>query len=121
MSGPNPEVRRRVVAPRYGGALPDGAWRRWQGLANATSCADVCRLQLGIDDGGAIVVARHLTYGCPPAIAAAEWLCELLEGRPVRLAQQLRVADVMAGLGLTVDEDHAAQLVLDALGAALAG
>jgi NifU-like protein involved in Fe-S cluster formation len=121
MSGPNPEVRRRVIAPRFGGALPTGSWRRLQGLANAVACADVCRLQLGIDDGGAIVVARHLTYGCPPAIAAAEWLCELLEGRPLRLAQQLRPEDVMAGLCLVAAEDHAAQLVLDALGAALAG
>ncbi len=119
MSAPNPEVRNRVVAPRFGGSLPGVHANRWRGMAQATVCADVTRLELGSNDAGTIVAARHLTYGCPPAIAAAEWLCEYLEGKDLTTVRELTYDEVTSALGLSPEQDHASQTVVDALRNAL--
>jgi NifU-like protein involved in Fe-S cluster formation len=119
MSAPNPEVRKRVVAPRFGGRLPGAYAIRWQGMGQADVCADVTKLELGCDEAGTIVAARHLTYGCPPAIAAAEWLCERLEGSDLNTARNLTVNAVSFALGLPASDDHASQTVIDALRDAL--
>lgn len=119
MSAPNPRIRQRVIDTRYGGHLPGPPSVRHHGLAQADVCADVTRLALGCNDKGVIVAARHLTYGCPPAIAAAEWLCERLEGQTLAAARSLTTADVTAALDLTSEQGHAAQTVIDALAYAL--
>lgn len=120
MSRPNPSVQKRVRNPQFGGALPDDVAHHLKGLATAKGCGDVCTLKLGLDESTSqILAARHSTYGCPPAIAAAEWLCEFLEGRQRRLAEQLRIEDVHAGLDLEPEFVHAALLVVDALEDAL--
>ncbi len=119
MSQPDPRIRSRVVAPRFGGRLASDFAICYRGMAQATVCADVTRLELGCSDQGAIIAARHLTYGCPPAIAAAEWLCQRLEGETLAVARNLSVADVTAGLGLVGVQEHAAQTVIAALASAL--
>jgi NifU-like protein involved in Fe-S cluster formation len=119
MSAPNPEVRKRVVAPRFGGRLPGTYAIRWQGMAQADVCADVTRLEIGSNEAGTIVAVRHLTYGCPPAIAAAEWLCERLEGTDLTTVRSLTVTDVTNALGLAPSDQHASQTVISALQNAL--
>jgi len=90
-------------------------------MAQADVCADVTKLELGCNEEGKILAARHLTYGCPPAIAAAEWLCEQLEGTTLAATRALSTADVTNALGLTPDQHHASQTVIDALKDALKG
>lgn len=119
MSAPDPRIRRRVVAPRFGGRLSDTYPTHFGGMAQADVCADVTRLELGCSEAGAVLAARHLTYGCPPAIAAAEWLCERLEGENLPSARDLTAADVTAALGFTGDQEHAAHTVIAALASAL--
>jgi nitrogen fixation NifU-like protein len=83
------------------------------------ACGDVLRLTLKAS-GGRITQARFKAKGCVAAIACGSALTELVVGRTRSEAENLRREDVIAAVGgLPQASAHAAQLALDALGAAL--
>ena len=83
------------------------------------ACGDVLRLTLKISDNR-ITEAAFKAKGCVPAIACGSALTELLAGKTLSEAQKLRREDVSAAVGgLPQASNHAAQLALDALAAAL--
>jgi nitrogen fixation NifU-like protein len=83
------------------------------------ACGDVLRLTLKVDSGQ-IVQAKFKAKGCVAAIACGSAFTELLVGKSLKEAQSLRREDVIAAVGgLPQASTHAAQLVLDALDAAL--
>jgi nitrogen fixation NifU-like protein len=84
------------------------------------ACGDVLRLMLKTS-AGRIVEAKFKAKGCVAAIACGSAITELLVGKTLSEAQSLRREDVIAAVGgLPQASTHAAQLVLDALVAALA-
>ncbi len=84
------------------------------------SCGDLARFHLRVLDGR-VVEARFQTYGCGPSIAASSLATELVQGRTVEELAGLTPAAVEAALGgLPDDRRHAADLVVDALRAAVA-
>jgi nitrogen fixation NifU-like protein len=102
--------------PRNAGELPD---------ADATAeienpaCGDVLRLSLKTS-AGRIAEARFKAKGCVAAIACGSALTELVVGKTLHEAGDLRRADVIAAVGgLPPASTHSAQLALDALSAAL--
>jgi nitrogen fixation protein NifU and related proteins len=104
--------------PRNGGELP-GATA--SGRAYNEGCGDEVQLAVRLE-GGAIVEARFLAQGCVASIACASRLTELVQGRTPQEALRLDRAALAAALdGLPPTSQHAAQLALDALRAALAG
>jgi nitrogen fixation NifU-like protein len=83
------------------------------------ACGDVLRLTLKAA-AGRITKARFKAKGCVAAIACGSALTELVAGKTLSEAQELRREDVITAVGgLPQASTHAAQLALDALSAAL--
>jgi nitrogen fixation NifU-like protein len=83
------------------------------------ACGDVLRLTLKVSRGQ-ITNARFKAKGCVASIACSSALTELIVGRALSQALELRREDVIAAVGgLPQASTHAAQLGLDALSAAL--
>ena len=99
------------------GPSPDGAH---SGSAGGSACGDLVRISLQVRDGS-VALATFDAEGCAALTACAAAACEAVEGEPVLGAAALG-ADEIAGLvgGLSPQGRHAADLVGDALGRALA-
>jgi nitrogen fixation protein NifU and related proteins len=83
------------------------------------ACGDVLRLTLKAS-AGRITQAQFKAKGCVAAIACGSALTELVMGKLLREARNLRREDIMAAVGgLPRGSTHAAQLALDALSLAL--
>jgi len=83
------------------------------------ACGDILRLSLkiGVDR---IDLVRFKAKGCVAAIACGSALTELVSGKTLKEARDLRREDVRTAVGgLPQASAHAAQLALDALSAAL--
>jgi NifU-like protein involved in Fe-S cluster formation len=112
----SPQVLDHFQNPRNAGEIAD---------ADATAeienpaCGDVLRLTLKVNDGR-IIRAKFKAKGCVAAIASASALTELLVGKTLADAKNLRRADLSQAVGgLPQASTHAAQLAVDALAAAL--
>lgn len=82
-------------------------------------CGDVLRLTLKAS-AGRITEARFKAKGCVPAIACGSALTELITGKTLSEARNLRREEITAAVGgVPQASTHAAQLALDALSAAL--
>ncbi|MDQ3572759.1 MAG: tRNA 2-thiouridine(34) synthase MnmA [Actinomycetota bacterium] len=114
----NRELFEEYVADRSRrGAEPAGAV---SGSAGGSACGDLVRISLLVLDGG-VDSATFEADGCAALAACAAAICEEVEGEPVLAAAALsanRVADLVGGL--SPQGRHAADLVGDALGRALA-
>lgn len=109
-------VQDRVANARFRGDLERETVR-----AEATNpvCGDVVVIAMEVRDGR-IVAARWKAHGCPPTLAAADVLVELVEGRTVVAAQAIAKADLLGRLpGLPATSGHAADVALEALHKAL--
>jgi nitrogen fixation NifU-like protein len=83
------------------------------------ACGDVLRLTLKVSEGR-ITQAQFKAKGCVAAIACGSALTELVEGKTLNEAKNLRREDIGAAVGgLPQASTHAAQLAVDALSAAL--
>ena len=72
-------------------------------------------------ENGIIAEARFRTFNCISAIAAADWVCEQLQGLPLERAPDLSVDAIDSALdGLPSTRLFCAHLVADAIRAALA-
>jgi NifU-like protein involved in Fe-S cluster formation len=113
----NPKILEHLDNPRNVGAMAEATA---QGAATNPVCGDLLHLYLKVVDGR-VAAASFLVEGCPPSIAAASVLTEMLLGRTVAEAQQFKPKDVSAALeGLPRNKEHCAVLAIDALRAALA-
>lgn len=61
------------------------------------------RLSGRVEDG-AVKGLRFRAYGCPHFIAACEWLCRDLDGKPVDALGAWQPAQIMQTLGLPVEK-----------------
>jgi len=86
-----------------------------RGVAGAPGCGPYLVLGLRVE-GGVVRQARFQTYGCPAAMACAEVVCAMSEGRPLALLQQLTAADVdrLVG-GVPEGKEHCPELAAQAL------
>jgi nitrogen fixation protein NifU and related proteins len=83
------------------------------------ACGDRTRLSLRVD-GGRIVAARFRTEGCPAAIAASSITTELILGKTLSEAAELRDTDVAEALGgLPRNKLHCSVLAEDVIRAAI--
>ena len=112
----SPQVLDHFQHPRNGGVVanPDASAQ----IENP-ACGDVLKLTLKIT-GGRIEEIRFMAQGCVPTIACASLLTELLRGRTIAEARQLRREELVRTLGgLPKASYHASHLATDALNAAL--
>ncbi len=63
------------------------------------------RLRLnGRAENGRILALSFRAYGCPHVVAACEWLCRSLEGKPVSALEAWEPTQIMQTLGLPVEK-----------------
>ncbi|HYM08727.1 MAG TPA: iron-sulfur cluster assembly scaffold protein [Terriglobales bacterium] len=112
----SPQVLDHFQNPRHPGevANPDASAQ----IENP-ACGDVLKLTLRVADGR-IAEIRFLAQGCVPAMACASLLTELVQGRTVLEARQLRREELLRALGgLPQASTHASHLAMDTLAALL--
>jgi nitrogen fixation NifU-like protein len=91
----NPTVMDHFLNPRNTGEIEEATHKA---TVRNPACGDVLKLTLRIEDG-IVREARAKTFGCAAAIASSSALTELLKGRRVEEAKELRNTDVVAHLG----------------------
>jgi tRNA-specific 2-thiouridylase len=91
----------------------------FHGAAGNAACGDAVRIGIRIE-GGRIAAARHRTFACPHATAAAELACRLAEGRDLLDAARVGRRDLDDGIAPPEAARVCTALAVDALHAALA-
>lgn len=88
------------------------------GLVGAPACGDVMKLQIKVKDG-VIEDAKFKTFGCGSAIASSSLLTELVKGRSVEDARQIKNTEIAKELALPPVKIHCSVLAEDAIKAAI--
>jgi nitrogen fixation NifU-like protein len=106
------QIAEHIANPRNVGELDDPS-----GIGDVTNevCLDRIRLTLRVE-GGKVVDAKIRASGCPPTLAAASVLTELIIGRSLEEVKRVDRKDVVDALGhLPPAKMHCAVLASDAL------
>jgi nitrogen fixation NifU-like protein len=112
----SPQVLDHFQHPRNAGEVvnPDSSVQ-----IDNPACGDVLKLTLRVIDQR-IQEIRFLAKGCVPAMACASLLTELVQGRTIAEALQLRREELVRAIGgLPKASFHASHLAMDALKAAI--
>ena len=106
--------------PRNVGTLDPNDSNVGTGLVGAPECGDVMRLQLKINpETGVIEDAKFKTFGCGSAIASSSLATEMIKGRTVDEAYQLKNTEIVKELNLPPVKIHCSVLAEDAIKAAI--
>jgi len=89
------------------------------GIVGAPECGDVMKLQLKINDSGVIEDARFKTFGCGSAIASSSYVTELVKGKTVDDALEIKNDQIVEELSLPPVKIHCSVLAEDAIKAAI--
>ncbi|NOZ81638.1 MAG: iron-sulfur cluster assembly scaffold protein [Candidatus Micrarchaeota archaeon] len=98
--------------PRNQGKMenPDGT-----GVAGNPLCGDVMKFYIKVRNG-TIVEAKWETFGCAAAIATSSALSEMVKGKTLEEALEIKREDVSSFLGgLPPIKEHCSNLAVDAL------
>jgi nitrogen fixation NifU-like protein len=85
------------------------------GMTGAPACGDVMRLQLKLDDNDRIEDVMFKTYGCGSAIASSTMFVEMLKGKTMEEARQIKDKDIAAALDLPPIKIHCSVLAEDSI------
>jgi nitrogen fixation NifU-like protein len=105
--------------PRNVGSFEKGESGVGTGIVGAPECGDVMKLQLKISSTGVIEDARFKTFGCGSAIASSSYVTELVKGKTVDDAMQIKNSDIVEELNLPPVKIHCSVLAEDAIKAAI--
>ena len=107
--------------PRNVGTLDINDATVGTGLVGAPECGDVMRLQLKINpETGIIEDAKFKTFGCGSAIASSSYATELIKGKSVEEAENIKNTQIVTDLNLPPVKIHCSVLAEDAIKAAIA-
>ena len=84
------------------------------GMTGAPSCGDVMRLQLKLN-GDTIEDVKFKTYGCGSAIASSTMFVEMLKGKTVEEAKQIKDKDIAKALDLPPIKLHCSVLAEESI------
>ena len=84
------------------------------GMVGAPACGDVMRLQLKLD-GDLIKDVKFKTYGCGSAIASSTLFVDMLKGKTVEEAKQIKDKDIATALELPPIKLHCSVLAEDSI------
>ncbi len=104
--------------PRNVGSLDKDDLNVGTGMVGAPACGDVMKLQIKVVNG-VIEDAKFKTYGCGSAIASSSLVTELLRGRTLAEAQNIKNMDIVDELALPPVKIHCSVLAEDAIKAAI--
>ncbi len=107
--------------PRNVGTLDISDETVGTGLVGAPECGDVMRLQLKINpETGVIEDAKFKTFGCGSAIASSSYATELIKGKNLDEAMNIKNTQIVEDLNLPPVKIHCSVLAEDAIKAAIA-
>ena len=107
--------------PRNVGSLDKNDPAVGTGMVGAPACGDVMKLQIKVnDETGVIEDAKFKTYGCGSAIASSSLVTELLKGRTLDSALEIKNSDIAEELALPPVKIHCSVLAEDAIKSAIA-
>jgi nitrogen fixation NifU-like protein len=112
----SPQLLDHFENPRNAGdlAAPDASAQ-----VENPACGDVLKLTVKVNNGQ-ITEIGFRAKGCVPAMACASALTELVKGKTIEEARDLKRVEVVHHVGgLPQASTHAAHLAMDALGALL--
>ena len=90
------------------------------GMVGAPSCGDVMKLQIKVNPETRIIEdAKFKTYGCGSAIASSSMVTELLKGKTLNEATDIKNTDIAKELALPPVKIHCSVLAEDAIKAAI--
>ncbi|MFZ5927479.1 MAG: Fe-S cluster assembly scaffold IscU [Acidobacteriota bacterium] len=106
--------------PRNVGSLDKRDPNVGTGLVGAPECGDVMKLQIKVNpETGIIEDAKFKTFGCGSAIASSSLATELIKGKTVDEAMQLKNTVIVNELSLPPVKIHCSVLAEDAIKAAI--
>ena len=85
------------------------------GMTGAPACGDVMKLQLKLDKNETIIDVKFKTYGCGSAIASSTMFVEMLKGRTIEEAKQIKDKDIAKALDLPPIKLHCSVLAEDSI------
>jgi nitrogen fixation NifU-like protein len=107
--------------PRNVGSLDKQDTGVGTGLVGAPECGDVMKLQIKVNPStGVIEDAKFKTFGCGSAIASSSLATEMLKGRTVDEALEIKNTMIVSELSLPPVKIHCSVLAEDAIKAAIA-
>ena len=104
--------------PRNVGSFNKSDLNVGTGMVGAPACGDVMKLQIKVDND-VITDAKFKTYGCGSAIASSSLVTELLKGKTLTEAQDIKNTDIVEELALPPVKIHCSVLAEDAIKAAI--
>ncbi|MGB8772041.1 MAG: iron-sulfur cluster assembly scaffold protein [Candidatus Korobacteraceae bacterium] len=112
----SPQLLDHFEHPRNSGDLPDADA---QVRVENPACGDILELAIKMN-AGQIEEIRFRAKGCVPAMACGSAMTELVKGKSRQAANAISRAEVVRAVGgVPPASEHAAQLAIDALRAAL--
>jgi nitrogen fixation NifU-like protein len=107
--------------PRNVGSFAKDEGNVGTGVVGAPECGDVMKLQLKINPETEIIEdARFKTFGCGSAIASSSYVTELVKGKTVNEAYQIKNSQIAQELSLPPVKIHCSVLAEDAIKSAVA-
>lgn len=107
--------------PRNVGSFAKDEGNVGTGVVGAPECGDVMKLQLKINPETEVIEdARFKTFGCGSAIASSSYVTELVKGKTVTEAYQIKNVQIAQELSLPPVKIHCSVLAEDAIKAAVA-
>ena len=85
------------------------------GMTGAPACGDVMKLQLKLDEDEKILDVKFKTYGCGSAIASSSLFVDLLKGKTITEAKQIKDKDIAKILELPPIKLHCSVLAEDSI------
>ncbi|MAF30761.1 MAG: Fe-S cluster assembly scaffold IscU [Pseudomonadota bacterium] len=105
--------------PRNVGSLNKADSHVGTGMVGAPACGDVMKLQIQVSDTGVIEDAKFKTFGCGSAIASSSLATEMLKGKTLDQATEIKNSDIAEELALPPVKIHCSVLAEDAIKAAI--
>ncbi len=105
--------------PRNVGSLDKNDKSVGTGLVGAPACGDVMKLQIKVNPEGVIENAVFKTFGCGSAIASSSYATEILKGKKLEEALNIKNTDIASYLNLPPVKLHCSMLAEDAIKAAV--
>tara|TARA_A200000113_G_scaffold221658_2_gene233882 strand:+ start:3652 stop:4050 length:399 start_codon:yes stop_codon:yes gene_type:complete len=90
------------------------------GMVGAPACGDVMRLQIEVNDEGKISDCKFKTYGCGSAIASSQQMIEMLKGKTIEEAKNIKDREIADVLELPPIKIHCSVLAEDSIKKAIA-
>ena len=115
----SPKVLDHYENPRNVGSFDKNDTSVGTGIVGAPECGDVMKLQLRINAEGVIEDAKFKTFGCGSAIASSSLATEMVKGKTLDEALQIKNTEIVQELALPPVKIHCSVLAEDAIKAAI--